>query len=162
MMEKARKLTDNEKGTLAVAGAVAVGAVIMLVKRTGKFKVGDSIGMDKLKVTHNIKDTIGTVFVNWGLRIAGAQFNNGEGLFAGKYASGGPFSIVGGATSQSKDYTPMEFAQKPVLKLDESWVKEGEYETLVWLTAQEATTSEFRIIKGALKVGPKIVIAGGK
>ena len=159
-----RELTDNEKGALVAAGAVAVGAAVLLIKRTGKaeVKVGDSICMDKLTVKYDIKDTLGTVYVNWGLRIPDAQFEEGEGLVGGKYVSGGPFAMPGTTALVTKDYSPLEFAQKPVLKLDASWVEAGEYETWVWLTAEEPTTSEFRIVRGALKVGPKIIIKGGE
>ena len=159
-----RELTDNEKGALVAAGAVAVGAAILLAKRTGKaeVKVGDSVGMDKLKVAYyTVESPLSAVYVNWGLKITGSSFNNGAGLFAGKYTSGGPFSVERITEQVTKEYEPLQFPQKPVLVLEASWAKVGTYETFVWLTLGSPSKSESSIIPGTLFVGQEIIIHGG-
>lgn len=108
------------------------------------------------------------LWINWGLKrsestvqrllpLAGVDFDNGQGLVAGHFASGGPL-----AAPASRDWTVVRLdarslAQRAVLRLERGFFPPAQYDAWVWLsrspTPQERDILQLFLSEAAVRVG---------
>lgn len=144
-----------------VGVAIALTGCLLLFGRGGaKAQIGDKITLTR--VAFDCKGQAATLYLGWGLAREAGDFEEGAGLIAGTWASGGPMAVEASAELRLYDFTPAEdFETQPVLYLEPGAAEliPGQYDTWVWFSMGKASTSEDDIV--ALFRQPKALTIGG-
>jgi len=142
---------------VAAAGVLAV-ALWFILKKPAPVRLGDKITIGKFSLKYTGPGL--NAFINWGILAGLGDFNNGEDLLGGKFASGGAIALP---LSSSKTYqfepAKLEWPVQPILFLDPLWVTPGDWQTYLWLTRDKGTAEESFIVGNSLIIGPRIKIS---
>jgi|GEM_PF-2424449 len=136
------------KGTDAVVLASAVGLAglglyLALRKPAGIYR-GDSVTLST--VTFEYRGPATDLYVCWGLKAGYGDFNDGDNLVGKLWAWGGPIRALESSAWKRYVVACNTLETQPILYLEPSIIPPAKYDTYVWLTRAEPTTSESSIL----------------
>lgn len=125
------------------ASAVVAGTYLAL-KKPPAIRLGDTVTLSSVQFLY--KGTRASLFINWGLKAGTGDFNNGQNLQGGVWASGGPLDVMSSADFVKYTFRLKDMKQRPNLRLDPAFFRQTTYDTYIWLTLNKPSVDERDII----------------